>query len=124
MAVGAARRQRFRFHVAKGRTDSPLAILSRVPVHCGSRGLPADRRHPHCLKHALGFALVAANVHLAIVKQALGHRNIASTAIYAIPTDEQTGKAVGAALAGPVLTGPSARQNVATVLLLEQSWNL
>ena len=22
-------------------------------------GLPADRRHPHCLKHALGFALVS-----------------------------------------------------------------
>jgi hypothetical protein len=34
------------------------------------------------------------------VKQALGHRNIASTAIYAVPTDEQTGKAVNAALAG------------------------
>jgi integrase len=63
-------------------------------------GLPADRRHPHCLKHALGFALVAANVHLSIVKQALGHRNIASTVIYAVPTDEQTGKAVSAALAG------------------------
>jgi integrase len=62
-------------------------------------GLPADRRHPHCLKHALGFALVAGNVHLTIVKQALGHKNIASTAIYAVPTDEQTGKAVNAALA-------------------------
>ena len=34
------------------------------------------------------------------VKQALGHKNIASTAIYAVPTDEQTGKAVSAALAG------------------------
>jgi site-specific recombinase XerD len=63
-------------------------------------GLPADRRHPHCLKHALGFALVAGNVHLSIVRQALGHKNIASTAIYAVPTDEQTGKAVNAALAG------------------------
>jgi integrase len=62
-------------------------------------GLPADRRHPHCLKHALGFALVAGNVHLSIVKQALGHRNIASTPIYAVPTDEQTGKAVNSALA-------------------------
>src|SRR5215467_9099695 len=62
-------------------------------------GLPADRRHPHCLKHALGFALVAGNVHLSIVKQALGHKNIASTAIYAVPTDEQTGKAVTAVLA-------------------------
>ena len=34
------------------------------------------------------------------VKQALGHKNIASTAIYPVPTDEQTGKAVSAALAG------------------------
>jgi integrase len=63
-------------------------------------GLPADRRHPHCLKHALGFALVAANVHLSIVKQALGHKSIASTAIYAVPTDEQVGRTVQAAMLG------------------------
>ena len=62
-------------------------------------GLPADRRHPHCLKHALGFALVAANVNLAHVRIALGHKNIASTAIYAVPTDEQTGRIVNTALA-------------------------
>ena len=62
-------------------------------------GLPSDRRHPHCLKHALGFSLVAANVNLACVKVALGHKSIASTAIYAVPTDEQVGKAVNAALA-------------------------
>ena len=62
-------------------------------------GLPADRRHPHCLKHALGFSLVAANVHITSVKAALGHKSIASTAIYAVPTDEQVGKAVTAALA-------------------------
>ena len=61
--------------------------------------LPADRRHPHCLKHALGFSLVAANVNLASVRVALGHKSIASTAIYAVPTDEQVGKAVNAALA-------------------------
>src|SRR6516165_6133054 len=62
-------------------------------------GLAADRQHPHCLKHALGFSLVAANVNLACVKVALGHKSIASTAIYAVPTDEQVGKAVNAALA-------------------------
>jgi type 1 fimbriae regulatory protein FimB len=62
-------------------------------------GLPADKRHPHCLKHSLGFALVGANVNLAVVRQALGHKSIASTARYAVPTDEQTGKAVNAALA-------------------------
>ena len=62
-------------------------------------GLSTDRRHPHCLKHALGFSLVTANVNLASVKVALGHKSIASTAVYAVPTDEQVGKAVIAALA-------------------------
>lgn len=44
--------------------------------------------------------VLGGSVHLAIVKQALGHKNIASTAIYAVPTDEQTGRAVNTALAG------------------------
>jgi type 1 fimbriae regulatory protein FimB len=62
-------------------------------------GLPADRRHPHCLKHALGFNLVAADMNLAKIKQALGHKNIASTVIYTVPTDEQVGREVARALA-------------------------
>jgi type 1 fimbriae regulatory protein FimB len=62
-------------------------------------GIDADRRHFHCLKHSLGFALVAANVNLASVRVALGHKNIASTAIYSVPTSEQVGKVVHAALA-------------------------
>jgi type 1 fimbriae regulatory protein FimB len=62
-------------------------------------GLPADKRHPHVLKHSLGVALVEANVNLAVIKQALGHKSIASTSIYTVPTDETAGKAVVAALA-------------------------
>src|SRR6516162_3152567 len=61
-------------------------------------GLPADKRHPHCLKHALGFTLVGANVNLAIVKQALGHKSIASTSVYTQRTDEMAGKAMVAAI--------------------------
>ena len=61
-------------------------------------GLPKDKRHPHCLKHALGFSLVAANVNLASVRIALGHKNISSTVVYATPTDEQVGKQVASAL--------------------------
>lgn len=57
------------------------------------------RRHPHCLKHALGFALVANGVHLSVIKQALGHKSIASTAIYSQATDEQAGRAVTATIA-------------------------
>ena len=62
-------------------------------------GLPADKRHPHCLKHSLAVALVEANVNLATVRVALGHKSIASTAIYAMPSDESAGRAVIAALA-------------------------
>ena len=62
-------------------------------------GIDADRRHVHVLKHSLGFALVSANVNLAAVKVALGHKNIGSTAIYAVPTSDQVGKVVRTALA-------------------------
>ena len=62
-------------------------------------GLPADKRHPHCLKHSLAVALVNSNVNLAVVRVALGHKSIASTAVYAVPTDETAGKAVLNALA-------------------------
>src|SRR6267142_1106846 len=61
-------------------------------------GLPADKRHPHVLKHSLGVALVEANVNLAVIKQALGHKSIASTSIYTVPTDETAGRAVTSAL--------------------------
>ena len=63
-------------------------------------GMPKEKRHPHCLKHALGFALVASNVYITTVKAALGHKSIASTAVYAVPTDEMVGKAVNSAIAG------------------------
>lgn len=63
-------------------------------------GLPADKRHPHCLKHALASHLVAGNVNLALVKQALGHRSISSTMVYVGTTDAQAAEAVKAAMMG------------------------
>jgi type 1 fimbriae regulatory protein FimB len=63
-------------------------------------GLPADKRHPHVLKHSLAVTLVEANVNLAVVRVALGHKSIASTAVYAMPSDESAGRAVLAAMAG------------------------
>jgi len=61
--------------------------------------LPKDKRHPHCLKHSLAVALVEQNVNLATVRVSLGHKSIASTAIYATPSDATAGKTVLAALA-------------------------
>ncbi len=61
-------------------------------------GLPVEKRHPHCLKHALGSHLVAGNVNLALVKQALGHRSINSTMQYIGTSDRQAAEAVQSAL--------------------------
>ena len=62
--------------------------------------LPAEKRHPHVLKHSLASHLVASNVNLALVKQALGHRSIGSTMKYVGTTDAQAAEAVQSALMG------------------------
>jgi Phage integrase family len=59
-------------------------------------GLPPEKRHPHCLKHSLGFAMVEANRSLTTIQNALGHRSVASTGIYAQPSREQADHAVQA----------------------------
>jgi type 1 fimbriae regulatory protein FimB len=61
-------------------------------------GLTGEKRHPHVLKHSLASHLVAGNVNLVLVKQALGHRSISSTMVYIGTTDEQAAEAVHAAL--------------------------
>jgi integrase/recombinase XerD len=65
-----------------------------------SAGLPPEKRHPHVLKHSLASHLIAGNVNLALVKQALGHRSISSTMVYVGTTDGQAAEAVQAALMG------------------------
>jgi type 1 fimbriae regulatory protein FimB len=62
-------------------------------------GIPADLRHPHCLKHSLGFTLVEAGAHMAVIKQALGHKSMQSTAVYTTATDEMADKARQSAMA-------------------------
>jgi site-specific recombinase XerD len=74
--------------------------LHRIFANIAERaGLPQDKRHIHTLKHSLGVSLVEANVNLAVVKQILGHKSIASTAVYTVPSDEIAGKAITATFA-------------------------
>jgi type 1 fimbriae regulatory protein FimB len=61
-------------------------------------GLPIEKRHPHILKHSLASHLVAGNVNLALVKQALGHRAISSTMVYVSTSDRQAAQAAAGAL--------------------------
>ncbi len=88
----------FVFTSQKGGRLDRTAFFRVFQAAAERAGLPPDKRHPHCLKHALGFSLVAANVSLPLIQRALGHKSLASTAIYVTPTDEQAGKAVSAAL--------------------------
>ena len=61
-------------------------------------GLPAEKRHPHCLKHSLASHLVAGNVNLALIKQALGHKSISSTMEYIGVSDAQAAEAAAGAM--------------------------
>jgi integrase/recombinase XerD len=61
-------------------------------------GLPSEKRHPHVLKHSLASHLVAGNVNLALIRQALGHRSITSTMQYVGISDGQAAEAAQAAL--------------------------
>jgi integrase len=61
-------------------------------------GLPVDKRHPHVLKHSLASHLIAGNVNLALVRQALGHRSINSTMQYVGTSDRQAADAAQTAL--------------------------
>jgi site-specific recombinase XerD len=60
--------------------------------------LPPEKRHPHVLKHSLASHLVAGNVNLALVRQALGHKAISSTMEYVSVSDGQASEAAQAAL--------------------------
>lgn len=61
--------------------------------------LPVDKRHPHCLKHALGFHLVDQGVPLPAIQQALGHKSLSSTGVYTRMTDVRANKEVAKAFA-------------------------
>ena len=61
-------------------------------------GVPAEKQHPHALKHSIASHLVSANVNLALVKQQLGHKSIGSTMRYITTSDQQASKATASAL--------------------------
>ena len=66
----------------------------------GAVKIPSEKRHPHVLKHSLASHLVAGNVNLALIRQALGHRSINSTMRYVGTSDGQAAEAVRVALMG------------------------
>jgi len=61
-------------------------------------GIPAEKRHPHVLKHSVASHLIQANTNLAIVQRQLGHRSISSTMAYVGVSDEQVATETRSAL--------------------------
>lgn len=45
-------------------------------------GLPADRAHPHTLRHSFAIACVLARVPVLVLAEWLGHRSLESTLVY------------------------------------------
>jgi len=84
----------------KGGRLSRIQFFRLFQRIAGAAGLPAEKRHPHVLKHSLASHLVAGNVNLALIKQALGHRSINSTMLYVGTTDAQAAGETSRALMG------------------------
>jgi type 1 fimbriae regulatory protein FimB len=87
-------RSDFVFLSQKGGALTRVQFFRIVQTYAERAGLPPSLRFAHALKHSCAVHLVERNVNLAIVKQALGHKNISSTIIYAEPSDDAAGKAV------------------------------
>jgi len=90
----------FLFTSQKGGKLDRTAFFRLFQAIATAAGLPAEKRHPHCLKHSLASHLVAGNVNLALIKQALGHRSINSTMLYVGTTDAQAAEEASRALMG------------------------
>jgi site-specific recombinase XerD len=88
----------FLFTSQKGGRLDRTQFFRNFKAIAEAAGLPPEKRHPHCLKHSLASHLVASNVNLALVRQALGHRSINSTLKYVGVNDQQASDAVQSAL--------------------------
>src|SRR5271155_2077560 len=73
----------FVFTSQKGGKLDRSAFFRMFQAVATEAGVPVEKRHPHCLKHSLGFAMVEANRSLTTIQNALGHRSVSSTGVYA-----------------------------------------
>jgi site-specific recombinase XerD len=90
----------FLFTSQKGGKLSRIQFFRVFQTIAETAGLSIEKRHPHVLKHSLASHLVAGNANLALIRQALGHRSIASTMAYVGTSDSQAAEALQRALMG------------------------
>ncbi len=68
---------------------SPSTIYALFRSYADAARLPEDRRHPHVLRHSIAVHLMNAGWDAADVQDWLGHRDIASTMVYAAITNKR-----------------------------------
>jgi site-specific recombinase XerD len=88
----------FVFVSQKGGKLDRSAFFRMFQAVATAAGMRSEKCHPHALKHSLGFAMVEANRSLTTIQNALGHRSVSSTGIYAQPSREQVDHAIQATL--------------------------
>jgi integrase len=91
-------------YLATRASDSPFLFTSRQsgprPISASTiyelfrryaaiAELPADRRHPHVLRHSIAVHLMNAGWDVADVQDWLGHRDIGTTMVYATVTNKR-----------------------------------
>jgi integrase len=77
-------------HIAAGgiAADRRLFGITRQRVHqivrraAGIAGLPADRAHPHTIRHSFAIACVLARVPVLVLAEWLGHASLSATLVY------------------------------------------
>jgi integrase len=72
-----------------GRPLSASMIYHLFRGYADAADLPGDRRHPHVLRHSIAVHLMNAGWDAADVQDWLGHRDIASTMVYATVTNKR-----------------------------------
>jgi integrase len=68
---------------------SPSMIYHLFRRYAEAAQLPADRRHPHVLRHSIAVHLMNAGWDVADIQDWLGHRDISSTMVYAAVTNKR-----------------------------------
>jgi integrase len=66
---------------------SGSTIYQLFRAYAEAANLPADRRHPHVLRHSIAVHLRNAGWDIADVQDWLGHKDISSTMVYAAVTN-------------------------------------
>lgn len=70
--------------VARGSNPISRQRLHNLMVSYSTQlGFPEDRRHFHCLRHSIATHLVGQGMDIMLIRDWLGHRDIASTMVYA-----------------------------------------